>query len=50
MSYDEIFPFAFFHDMPETPMMVRITKPRGAMPTLHVWVLVRRVMPPVPRS
>ncbi len=48
MSYDKIFPFAFFHDMRETPMMMRITKPRVAMPTPRIWVLVRRVMPPAP--
>ncbi len=47
-SYDQIFPFVFFHEMPETPMLVRMSKPRVAMPTAHVWVLVRRVMPPVP--
>jgi photoactive yellow protein len=48
MSYDQIFPFVFFHGMPETPMMVRITKPRVATAAPHVWVLVRRIMPPVP--
>lgn len=48
MSYDQIFPFVFFSGMPETPMMVRITKPRVKMPAPHVWVLVRRIMPPVP--
>jgi photoactive yellow protein len=50
MSYDQIFPFVFFHEMPETPMIVRITKPRVPMATPHVWVLVRRVMPPVPSA
>jgi photoactive yellow protein len=48
MSYDQIFPFVFFHEMPETPMMVRMTKPRVQMESPHVWVLVRRIMPPVP--
>jgi photoactive yellow protein len=48
MQFDQIFPFVFFHMMPETPMMVRITKPRVSMSAPHVWVLVRRVMPPVP--
>jgi photoactive yellow protein len=48
MTYDQIFPFVFFHEMPETPMMVRITKPRVATATPHSWVLVRRIMPPVP--
>jgi photoactive yellow protein len=50
MSYDQIFPFVFFHDMPETPMMVRITKPRLATATPHVWILVRRIMQPVPQG
>jgi photoactive yellow protein len=50
MSYDQIFPFVFFHDMPETPMMVRITKPRMATATPHVWILVRRIMQPVPQG
>lgn len=50
MTYDQIFPFVFFHEMPETPMMVRITKPRVPMASPHVWILVRRVMPPVPTS
>lgn len=50
LTYDEIFPYVFFHKMPETPMMVRITKPRLPTVTPHVWVLVRRVMQPVPLS
>lgn len=49
INYDQMFPYVFFHEMPETPMMVRITKPRIFMPTPHVWILVRRVMPPVPQ-
>jgi hypothetical protein len=49
MSFDQIFPFVFFHEMPETPMMVRITKPRVPLASPHVWVLVRRMMPPVPQ-
>ena len=50
MSYDQIFPFVFFHGMPETPMMVRMTKPRIATTEPHVWILVRRIMPPVPAA
>jgi photoactive yellow protein len=50
MTYDQIFPFIFFHEMPETPMMVRMTKPRVQTALPQVWVLVRRVMPPVPTS
>lgn len=50
MNYDQIFPFVFFHEMPETPMMVRMTKPRVATVGPHVWILVRRIMQPVPQS
>ena len=50
MSYDQIFPFIFFHEMPETPMMIRMTKPRVATAAPHVWILVRRIMPPVPQA
>ncbi len=50
MSFDQIFPFVFFHEMPETPMMVRITKPKIRMESPHSWILVRRVMPPVPNQ
>ena len=49
MAYDQMFPFVFFHEMPETSMIVRITKPRITMVSPHVWVLVRRIMPPVPQ-
>ncbi|MBC7608889.1 MAG: photoactive yellow protein [Polaromonas sp.] len=49
MAYDQMFPYVFCHEMPETPMMVRITKPRIPMASPHVWILVRRVMPPVPQ-
>jgi photoactive yellow protein len=48
-TFDQIFPFVFFHEMPETPMMVRICKPKVAMATAHVWIVVRRMMPPVPQ-
>lgn len=48
-SFDQIFPFVFFHEMPETPMLVRMAKPRVTMASAHVWVLVRRIMPPVPQ-
>ena len=48
MHYDQIFPYIFFHEMPETPMMVRITKPRIVTTEPHVWILVRRLMQPVP--
>ncbi len=48
MSYDQIFPFVFFHEMPETPMMVRMTKSHVVNGVPHVWILVRRMMPSVP--
>lgn len=48
LSYDTIFPYVFFHQMPETMMLVRMAKPRVPMTSPHVWLLVRRVMPPVP--
>jgi photoactive yellow protein len=50
LNYDQIFPYVFFHEMPETPMMVRMTKPRVPTSEPHVWVLVRRIMPPVPAA
>lgn len=50
MNYDQIFPFVFFHEMPETPMMVRMTKPRVATAEPQVWILVRRIMQPVPQA
>jgi photoactive yellow protein len=50
LNYDVIFPFVFFHGMPETSMMVRMVKPKVAMATPHVWILVRRLMPPVPSA
>jgi len=48
MNYDQIFPYVFFHKMPETPMMVRMTKPRAVTSEPHVWILIRRIMQPVP--
>lgn len=50
MNYDQIFPFVFFHEMPETPMMVRMTKPRVATAEPQVWILVRRIIQPVPQA
>lgn len=50
MNYDQIFPYVFFHEMPETPMMVRMTKPRVTATEPHVWILVRRIMPSVPAA
>jgi photoactive yellow protein len=50
LNYDVIFPYIFWHRMPETPMMVRMTKPRVQTAEPYVWVLVRRVMQPVPAN
>jgi photoactive yellow protein len=50
LNYDVIFPYIFWHRMPETPMMVRMTKPRVQTTEPYVWVLVRRVMQPVPAN
>jgi photoactive yellow protein len=49
MTFDEIFPFVFFSQMPETAMLVRITKPRLATTSPHVWILTRRMVQPVPQ-
>ena len=38
MSDDQIFPFVFFHEMPKTPMMVRITKSRVVNGVPHVCI------------
>jgi photoactive yellow protein len=48
LQYDVMFPYVFHHRMPETVMFVRMAKPRARLDSPHVWVLVRRVMPPVP--
>ncbi len=48
LEYDQVFPYVFHHKMPETSMMVRMTKPRRPSKEAAVWVFVRRVMPPVP--
>ena len=38
MSYDQIFPFVFFHEMLKTPMMVRMTKSRVVNGVPHVCI------------
>jgi photoactive yellow protein len=43
-QYDETFPYVFYHEMPETAMLVRMAlsknpKQRG------MWIFVRRLMP-----
>jgi photoactive yellow protein len=48
MEYDQIFPYVFHHKMPESSMLVRMTKPRRASKEGAVWIFVRRIMAPVP--
>jgi photoactive yellow protein len=44
-QYDEIFPYVFHYQMPETVMLVRITSGPVINGTRTVWVFVRRMMP-----
>jgi photoactive yellow protein len=43
-SYDEIFPYVFYHEMPETAMLVRMTLSR-VVGGKSMWIMVRRIMP-----
>jgi photoactive yellow protein len=43
-AYDEIFPYVFYHEMPETAMLVRMTQSR-VIGERSMWVMVRRIMP-----
>jgi hypothetical protein len=43
-QYDEIFPYVFYHEMPETAMLVRMTLSR-VIGERSMWVMVRRIMP-----
>jgi photoactive yellow protein len=43
-SYDEIFPYVFYHEMPETAMLVRMTLSR-VIGEKSMWIMVRRIMP-----
>lgn len=43
-SYDEIFPYVFYHEMPETAMLVRMTLSR-VVGAKAMWIMVRRIMP-----
>ncbi len=43
-TYDEIFPYVFYHEMPETAMLVRMTLSR-VVGERAMWVMVRRIMP-----
>jgi photoactive yellow protein len=44
-QYDEIFPYVFHYQMPETVMLVRITSGPVIQGFRTVWVFVRRMMP-----
>jgi photoactive yellow protein len=44
-QYDEIFPYVFHYQMPETVMLVRITSGPIVNGLRTVWVFVRRMMP-----
>ena len=44
-EYDEIFPYVFHHQMPETMMLVRMTSGPMVSGKRCVWVFVRRMMP-----
>jgi photoactive yellow protein len=43
-QYDEIFPYVFYHEMPETAMLVRMTLSR-VVGERSMWIMVRRIMP-----
>jgi photoactive yellow protein len=43
-SYDEIFPYVYYHEMPETAMLVRMTLSR-VVGERAMWVMARRIMP-----
>ncbi len=43
-TYDEIFPYIFYHEMPETAMLVRMTLSR-VIGEKSMWIMVRRIMP-----
>jgi photoactive yellow protein len=44
-QYDEVFPYVFHYQMPETVMLVRITSGPVIQGYRTVWVFVRRMMP-----
>jgi photoactive yellow protein len=43
-SYDEVFPYVFYHEMPETAMLVRMVQSKITSQKA-MWILVRRLMP-----
>lgn len=43
-SYDEVFPYVFYHEMPETAMLVRMVLSKSTTEKA-MWLLVRRLMP-----
>ena len=43
-DYDETFPYVYYHEMPETAMLVRMTLSR-VVGEKAMWVMARRIMP-----
>ncbi len=44
-QYDETFPYVFYHEMPETAMLVRMALSKNQQNGRCMWVFVRRLMP-----
>ena len=44
-AYDETFPYVFYHEMPETAMLVRMALAKHSGGERHMWLFVRRLMP-----
>jgi photoactive yellow protein len=44
-QFDEIFPYVFHYQMPETVMLVRVTTGPMLKSGRSVWIFVRRMMP-----
>ena len=44
-TYDETFPYVFYHEMPETAMLVRMVLTKQNDGERHMWLFVRRLMP-----
>lgn len=44
-AYDETFPYVFYHEMPETAMLVRMALAKDTGGERHMWLFVRRLMP-----
>jgi photoactive yellow protein len=44
-EFDQTFPYVFYHDMPETAMLVRMALSKNPKHLKCMWVFVRRLMP-----